>query len=109
MFEVIISENWETSYEEKSRKIERFHFALEMKNFYSVAQLCLLAPVLVGSQSQYTYNYNQVRPVRSLESELILKKKKGAWANWIGEFTSENSIIVSISSCSVNKPLVYIL
>jgi len=30
-----------------------------MKNFYNVAQLCLLAPVLVGSQSQYTYNYNQ--------------------------------------------------
>ena len=49
-----------------------------MKNFYNVAQLCLLAPVLVGSQSQYTYNYNQVRPVRRLESGLI-HKKKGGW------------------------------
>ena len=47
-----------------------------MKNFYNVAQLCLLAPVLVGSQSQYTYNYNQVRPVRRLESGLIHKKKR---------------------------------
>ena len=34
-----------------------------MLNFYNlaVAQFCLLAPVLVGSQSQYTYNYDQVR------------------------------------------------
>ena len=48
-----------------------------MKNFYNVAHLCLLAPVLVGSQSQYTYNYNQVRPVRRLESGLIHKKRGG--------------------------------
>ena len=39
-----------------------------MKNFYNLAQLCLLAPVLVGSQSQYTYNYDQVRTVRQSES-----------------------------------------
>ena len=32
-----------------------------MKNFYNLAQLCALAPVLVGSQPQYTYNYDQVR------------------------------------------------
>ena len=48
-----------------------------MKNFYNVAHLCLLAPVLVGSKSQYTYNYNEVRPVRRLESGLIHKKKGG--------------------------------